>query len=168
MTELEKLCQEWGISIESHWENKEAMIAALNQMGHKYHTLKELFRKYPKATSNLRFEFLVKLMLPDGRSHTVPYFAGIGHAEESSLTSKAGTFGYNHLKPNLPTAADVLHCLILDAEAANMTFEQWVDEFGWTDPKTAYSTYQACDTSGKRLIAWLGRDKMEQARKAEH
>lgn len=164
MTELEKLCEEWGVSIESYWINQSDLKTKLGHFGWGDWSLKEILGKYT-AASRLKFDFSVTLKLPGGQCLTVPYFSGIGHADEASM-KRRGDFAT--LKPNMPTAADVLYCLALDAEAADMTFEQWVDEFGWTDPKTAYSTYQACDTNGKRLIAWLGRDRVEQARNAEH
>lgn len=55
-------------------------------------------------------------------------------------------------KPVNPTAADVLYCLLSDAEACDMSFSDWCDTFGAdSDSIKALSTYQACERAGREL-----------------
>jgi len=42
---------------------------------------------------------------------------------------------------------NALECILSDALAGAETFEDFVDEFGYTDPKTAYKTWEACQKS---------------------
>lgn len=48
-------------------------------------------------------------------------------------------------KPKKPTVADVLHCLFMDAEAADYNFSDWCDNFGYSDDSiSALNTYRQC------------------------
>ena len=58
-----------------------------------------------------------------------------------------------------PHPIDIIHCLLLDASAAEQTFDEWCGDFGYdTDIRKAEETYRACDDVGKRLYRVLGRD----------
>jgi hypothetical protein len=61
-----------------------------------------------------------------------------------------------------PAAADVLHALIRDAEAANQSFDDWCADLGYsTDSRKALDTYLACQADGTRLRRVLGADLMK-------
>lgn len=54
--------------------------------------------------------------------------------------------------PTPPTLDDVLYCLISDAEAMEMGFEDWCDNFGYsTDSMKAMDTYRTCQKNGFKL-----------------
>ncbi len=54
------------------------------------------------------------------------------------------------------SAADALSCLLMDARAAETTFEDWAAEFGYdTDSRKAEAVYRACDEIGKKLKSLL-------------
>ena len=49
-------------------------------------------------------------------------------------------------------AADVLHSLVMDAQATGYTFEDWCADFGYdSDSRKAYKVYEACLESGVKL-----------------
>jgi hypothetical protein len=80
---------------------------------------------------------------------TVPFWQGPAHTKE-------------------PTAADVLSCLVADADALDYSFEEWCGDFGYdTDSRTAEKTYKACCKSGMKTRRFLG-EHYEEFRKAEH
>ena len=59
------------------------------------------------------------------------YFTGLGHRKDGA--------------PVAPPSAGVLYSLLADAEAENMTFEDWCDEFGYnSDSIKANNTYKVC------------------------
>lgn len=57
-----------------------------------------------------------------------------------------------------PTIADVLHCLVSDADAIDYaTFEEWADCFGYeTDSRSGEATYRACLTIALQLRSMVG------------
>lgn len=76
----------------------------------------------------------------EGRRMTVKYHQGMGHLED-------------------PVCADVLDCLINDAQSVDMgdTFETWCAEYGYdTDSRKAEKTYRACQLIAGKLSAFLG------------
>lgn len=83
------------------------------------------------------------------RRLTVPFWQGSAHTKE-------------------PTAADVLSCLVSDADALDYSFEEWCGNFGYdTDSRTAEKTYKACCKSGMKTRKFLG-EHYEEFRGAEH
>lgn len=73
------------------------------------------------------------------------YHSGFG------LRNKAKT-KYDTEKPKAPQASDVLYCLLLDSQAANESFNDWCDNFGYSsDSISAFNTYQACCNTAKQL-----------------
>lgn len=55
--------------------------------------------------------------------------------------------------PNPPTLDDVLYCLIMDAKAATMTFEEWCDKFDYNeDSPKAFDMYHECQETLSKLI----------------
>lgn len=80
------------------------------------------------------------------RSEPIPYKCGIAHV------SKLGI-------PKCPTAADVVHSLILDSSACDMSHSDWCAEYGYdTDSRSGLETYLACQDSGRAIRAFLGED----------
>ena len=58
-----------------------------------------------------------------------------------------------------PTAETVLDCLLSDASAGEMTFEEFCSEFGYdTDSRKAEATYRACVRSRAGVLRLLGPD----------
>lgn len=76
----------------------------------------------------------------DGRRMSVPFFQGSAHTEK-------------------PTAADVLTCLLSDANSVESarSFDEWAGDLGYdTDSRKAERTYRACQSIAKRLRVFLG------------
>ena len=85
-----------------------------------------------------------------GGYHTFDYFTGLG------LRTKAG-------KPKKPKIADVLHSLILDAEASEYNFDDWCNDFGYSsDSIHALNIYKACLSNSTALKKHLGREALDQ------
>ena len=67
------------------------------------------------------------------------YFMGAAHVDEAGA-------------PAAPCACEVLYCLVHDAEALGMTFEEWANELGCDeDSRSAARTYNACREEGEKL-----------------
>lgn len=70
-------------------------------------------------------------------------------------------------RPTPPHAADVLYALILDSDAAQMTFAAWCDEYGYdTDSRKALDTYLACQDNADKLARIIDHTTREQLREA--
>jgi hypothetical protein len=81
-----------------------------------------------------------------GNSYTVPFYKGIG------------------LPNTPPTAAEVLECLIDDANGYRnaRSFEEWAGEYGYdTDSRAAYRTFEACRRVSERLDKFLTPEEFE-------
>ena len=64
------------------------------------------------------------------------YFTGLGLRKKSSFGSST---------PKKPKIADVLYTLFMDARAADLNFDDWCDEFGFSsDSIKALNTYKQC------------------------
>lgn len=80
------------------------------------------------------------------------YFTGTGHRKSNTPNLKPGRFGYMAPSPVTPCAADVLYSLCLDAEACEMSYQDWCDNFGYnSDSIKALNTYRACESIGHEL-----------------
>lgn len=87
------------------------------------------------------------------------YYTGLGLRKappKPSIPYKPGTIAHEEwmkaAKPQAPSAADVLHSLLLDAEAAGDSFGDWCANFGYnTDSIKALNTYMACAKIGEEL-----------------
>jgi hypothetical protein len=70
-------------------------------------------------------------------------------------------------KPKPPTLEGVLYSLLIDADARNMSFNDWCSDFGYdSDSIKAFNTYQACCESGKKLDIIYTRADIEDIREA--
>lgn len=55
-------------------------------------------------------------------------------------------------RPKPPTLDDVLYALVSDAEACDMSFDDWCSSFGYdTDSRKALDTYLACQRNATKL-----------------
>lgn len=110
-------------------------------------------------------------------TETFDYSTGIGHrAPPSKIDTlnargklgpsdkKNNTIWYQRVmreleatrKPQAPKAASVLYCLISDASASEMSFDDWCGEFGYdTDSRKALETYMACQANHTKLCKLL-------------
>ncbi len=69
-------------------------------------------------------------------------------------------------KKILPKLADVIYCLVSDADVLNYSnFEDWANEFGYDpDSRSAEKTYKQCLDSALSLRTLLGEDKLSELR----
>lgn len=75
-----------------------------------------------------------------GRKYSLDFWQGLG-------TKRA------------PSAADVMSCLLLNASACDMSFDDWCMEYGYDiDSRKAEKTYFECCESGAKLKKLLGKD----------
>lgn len=73
------------------------------------------------------------------RQLTVPFFCGPGCTED-------------------PIAADVLFCLVSDAQAGDQSFEDFASDFGYdVDSRKAEATWRTCQSIAPRLRRFLGK-----------
>lgn len=85
-----------------------------------------------------------------GKCFTTDYFTGVGIVNERGVASR-------------PVAADVLHSLLLDGQAAHMSFDDWCGEYGYdTDSMKAFRTYEACCKVGRDLERVLTREQCDE------
>lgn len=70
-----------------------------------------------------------------------------------------------HKKPKRPSAATVLHCLLLDASATDQSFVGWASEFGYSDDSIeARKTYDACVKTAHDLGALFTKPQLDHLR----
>lgn len=99
------------------------------------------------------------------------YYTGLGHREaiRKTMRSEGGGYTYDELKhKNLtqvgfesmlklskakpPVLDDVLYCLVSDADATEMSFSEWCDNFGYnSDSRKAFRTYELCQKNADKL-----------------
>lgn len=89
------------------------------------------------------------------------YYTGTGHRKPKKgafrTTARKGTVAYANwkranLQPVAPCAADILYSLIMDSEAAGMSFDEWCENCGFdSDSRKAFNTYEQCCSIGKDL-----------------
>lgn len=73
------------------------------------------------------------------------YYCGLGHVTKPKKS-------YIKPQPVAPTASNVLHSLIMDSRAADMSFAEWCGEFGYdSDSIKAFDIYRACCESASEL-----------------
>jgi len=89
------------------------------------------------------------------------YYTGLGHRKAPTFPRpnppyRPGTIAHAEyvktFKPQTPAAADVLHSLMLDAQAVNESFGDWCSNLGYdSDSIKALNTYQDCCKIGVEL-----------------
>ena len=89
-------------------------------------------------------------------TYNTDYFTGLGHrikAKQSWVSDR----------PKVPTIADVMYSLMLDAEASDYSFSDWCDNFGYSDDSiNAFDTYRACCKTGEALRKHFTPEQREQ------
>lgn len=121
----------------------------------------------------------VTIKTPRGEIIT-DYMQGIGHlpgykhpryeSADMALEAKnAAEVGrWQGRKVALPDVADVMHCLLSDAEVIDCaSFEEWAENYGMdTDSRKAEATYRTCLETALKLRSMLGDSKMTELREA--
>lgn len=89
------------------------------------------------------------------------YFMGLGNRKpvKNAPKNKArhNTIDYEsyarrYIKPIAPTSASVLYSLLSDAQARDMSFNDWCADFGYdVDSIKALNTYRACCLIGESI-----------------
>jgi hypothetical protein len=91
---------------------------------------------------------------------SIEYKMGLGHIFKARNT-------WDVDKPKSPTLEAVLHSLVLDSEAREMSFNDWCDSFGYdNDSIKALGMYQDCCESAKKLNAVYTREEIKQIKEA--
>jgi hypothetical protein len=98
------------------------------------------------------------------------FYAGFGHRELPEWGRKPPRPGsllhaqwVAQAKPGAPSPADVLVCLIRDAEACDQSFESWCSDLSYdTDSRKAFATYEACQRNGDKLRGFFKRSLQAQ------
>lgn len=108
----------------------------------------------------------------DGKGQTVDHFRFKLGDYESDFYMGLGNRGPAQKptatrKPISPRAADVLYCILSDAEAVDCSFSDWCDMFGY-DPDSikAMNTYLECEKTGRELRRIFKRDQIAALRDA--
>ena len=84
------------------------------------------------------------------------YYTGVGLRIKPKQT-------WLEARPKKPTVADVLHCLFMDAEAADYNFSDWCDMFGYSDDSiNALNTYRQCLEIATNLRKYFTPEQREQ------
>lgn len=113
------------------------------------------------------------------------YHQGIGHVPGyQKATRKGNLYKFeqaaetgvypkrtDYYSPDLnlpkPDIRDVLHCVLLDAEAADYSFDEWADDYGYEkDSRKAESIYQECQKTGYALLRMFSAAELESLREA--
>lgn len=100
-------------------------------------------------------EWRVRVERPGKKTIRQPYFTGLGHRKPSRIPTKylaPRGAGHQWERPQAPDAATVLHSLLMDGSAVDMSFADWCDNYGCdNDSLKALSTYNECCAIGKSL-----------------
>ena len=104
------------------------------------------------------------------------YKTGLGHRKfpkgfipDKKLNPRSIAFERQegNKKPVKPSIADVMHCLISDADCANENFHDWCDNFGYSnDSIKALNTYKACLEIATALRKYIPRETLDAVREA--
>ena len=90
---------------------------------------------------------------------TFPYKCGLAHATPSSCLIKS--------VPIPPSNADILHCVIQDAEAAHQSFDDWCSDLGANnDSIKDFRIYRECCESAVHLRKTFTREQLDAMRAA--
>lgn len=97
-------------------------------------------------------------------------FQGLSENDRKGLTS----YGRRYLaeveklrKPQKPEVASVLHSLMLDMDACEMSFEEWCNELGFnSDSIKDQAVYFECQKSGDKLKKIFTHAQFEELREA--
>ena len=95
------------------------------------------------------------------QAYTGDFYTGIGHrkAVKGAPADKGNPntlyredWEKRWLNPVAPSAASVLYSLLLDSRAADMSFDDWASEYGYSDDSIkALESYRACCKTAREL-----------------
>lgn len=88
---------------------------------------------------------------------TVPYKCGLAHATKTTFGTRA----------KRPQNSDIMYSLLIDIEAADMSFNAWCDEYGFSnDSMKAFKAYQTCCEYAVFMRKMFSAQQIEEMRKA--
>ena len=97
---------------------------------------------------------------------TVPYKTGLGLVEKKPA-KRHDPYGIVPERPAVPTNADIMHSLLMDADAADQSFNEWCDNYGDdNDSMKGFKTYQTCCEEAVNLKKTFTREQLEAMREA--
>jgi len=121
-----------------------------------------------------------------GKHYETSYHTGIGCRKPSRAVTKERGGWYSRLSDRFfksdfeaakagfllkvnPTLADVLYCLLSDANGVEQTFEEWASDLGYdSDSRKALKTYMACQKTRAALLKMFGSKLFEKLASLEH
>ena len=104
---------------------------------------------------------------------TTDYYTGLGLRTPIPAVYLAhnpprkGTLAYEAMekacrKPVKPKVIDVLYALVLDADAADQNFDEWCDNYGYSnDSIKAMNTYKQCLETAQALRRYFTREQRQ-------
>ena len=92
-----------------------------------------------------------RVTLKSGRAdYTILYYTGTGLRKKGRFFDNMGR--QQPCKPVAPSAASVLHSVLLAGSAIDQSFIYWCDDFGCDpDSRKALAAYEACCESGRKV-----------------
>ena len=98
---------------------------------------------------------------PGGSTWTAQFSKASASA---SFTVYAGSALVKDGAPTPPSAADVLSCVLSDAQAECSAFPEWASDFGYPIDKVSRGVYDACLRNAKKLHRIFNPDELESLR----
>lgn len=107
-----------------------------------------------------------------GKELATDYFTGTGHRKPAKGAPRKPASKFEirqwelrYLKPTTPTAASVLHSLLLDSQGAEQPFDYWAADYGYdTDSIKALNIYNACCEIRRQVNAFFTHAERETLR----
>jgi hypothetical protein len=188
-TELQVACQEKGITCTSvHLGTMKETIACRTyaDKSHKETFIRDKWEctlHYNGGTATFDFQTGIghRVLAPGYKREGSKYVSSSGEvvvSDEEAIArnwlilkrvnkeGKAGNYGKELLGCNV---GDVLYSVLSDAEACEMSFEEWCDALGENnDSIKALNTYRLCQENGFKLLRLLGRELVDELRSKEH
>jgi hypothetical protein len=99
------------------------------------------------------------------------FYTGLGHRQSKLKRPKfvnprsiaAAEWDRHNLKPVAPSAASVLHSVLMDGSAIETSFDYWCADYGYeSDSIKALNMYQACCEIGKKVNAFFSHSEREE------
>jgi hypothetical protein len=111
-----------------------------------------------------------------GKTLENSYMTGLGHRKESISNPYKGQkcsleflAKHNATVTVIPSIADVLFGLLMEAVSSTESFEDFCGNFGYdTDSRKALETYLTCQETHSKLIKFLGHETFNDLAPLEH
>lgn len=138
---------------------KEKIVAILEAAGVSYSAQYIGITSNPFGETSKKPVFMDKweiTLISADQVFKLDFFTGMGLRKKPSKK-------WMEPKPVAPAAADVLYSVVLDAQACEVSFEDWADDFGYdTDSRSALETYLECQKNGNQYRRLIGQKEREQ------